>query len=283
MPGDMRAAKNSFEMLSIGTVGQPRQGDAPRVPLPTKPDDTEKPKDLIQDAYTTWKLKPDNNNLAAVVHTLHPTLSSAVNSYAGGNQALMAQAKRLAAGAIQTYDPNRGAKLTSHVMTQLQPLQRLHRERSAVTRVPERVSIDLYKLKQEQQRFQDTYGREAADSELSAALGMPSSRIRHLRTFNKTEKGESQLTTVGEEGEENYYPGVNNVNPEQVWMEYVHHDLDPVSQKILEWKTGYNGKDILPNQEIAKRLKLSPGAVSQRSAAIAKRMAEFHDDVGGVI
>ena len=74
---------------------------------------------------------------------------------------------------------------------------------------------------------------------------------------------------------EPFYPGSAQASPEDVWMEYVHHDAAPIDQKILEWKTGFNGKAIIPTLEIARRLKISPSAVSQRAARLAKRMNEL--------
>jgi DNA-binding Lrp family transcriptional regulator len=57
-------------------------------------------------------------------------------------------------------------------------------------------------------------------------------------------------------------------------MEYVHHDLEPLDQKMLEWRTGIYGKTIKSVNEIAERLKLSPAAVSQRAARIARLIAK---------
>lgn len=198
-----------------------------------------------------------------------PTIQSALKAYAGGNTALKSRARRIAADAFQTYDPKKGTQLRTHLMTQLQPLQRHAREYSQLVRVPERVSMDLYKLKQEEQKFFDSHGREAADKEMADKTGLSMKRIARVRRYSKGEVAESGLTENEDGDQAIMYPGISKVNPEAVWMEYVHHDLAPIDQKILEWKTGYNGKEMLSNNEIARRLNLSAGAVSQRSAKIA--------------
>ena len=69
-------------------------------------------------------------------------------------------------------------------------------------------------------------------------------------------------------------PGTEKVSAEDIWLEYVHHDLDPVDKKVLEWKTGLYGKTILSTNEIARRLKITPGAVSQRASKIAMKIEE---------
>ena len=55
---------------------------------------------------------------------------------------------------------------------------------------------------------------------------------------------------------------------EDPWRDYVYHDLDTKSRKIFEWTTGYGGTKILPKQEIARRLKITPAAVSSRIQTI---------------
>lgn len=224
--------------------------------------------------YESWKKKPNDVNFDAVLAKAEPVISSAIQSYAGGDKTMHTRAQLLVARAIKSYDPKKGTKLRTHLMTQLQPLNRAHRERTQIVRVPERVTMDLYKMRQEEQRFKDQFGRQASDSELTSATGLSRKRLMHVRKFSGGEIAESGL--VGDEGEI-LYPGVSAPDPEQILIEYVHHDLDPLDQTILEHRSGLYGKPVLSNNEIALRLKLSPGAVSQRAAKIATRITELRD------
>lgn len=229
----------------------------------------------MEDAYAKWKLQPSPTSMGDLLAASDPVINSALTSYAGGNQGLRAKAKKLAVGAFETYDPKKGTKLRTHLMTQLQPLSRIHREHSQLSRVPERVSMELYRLNQATQQFKDTNSREPSDSELSDELGLSSKRLHHVRKFARPDMAESQHVGRTEDGEEEvFYPGTEGVSPQNIWIEYVHHDLGPVDQKILEWKTGIYGKQILSNNEIARRLRLTPGAVSQRSAKISAKIGE---------
>lgn len=228
----------------------------------------------MEDAYELWKKQPTPENMGALLEKASPVIDSAIKSYGGGNPALKSRARRLAIDAFKMYDPKKGTKLSSHLMTRLQPLTRASQEYSSVVRVPERVRMDLYKLRQEEQKHFDEHSREASDKELADRTGLSMRRIAHVRRFQKGEVAESGLTEMDEGEQAIMYPGVQQVDPQAVWLEYVHHDLPPIDQKILEWKTGYNGKPVLPNNEIAKRLGLSPGAISQRSAKIATRLEE---------
>jgi DNA-directed RNA polymerase specialized sigma subunit len=232
----------------------------------------------LDKAYKSWRERQTPDSMAAALEAADPVINNAITSYAGGNKTLRTQAKKLAARGIQTYDPERGAQLHSHLMNQLQPLRRLHQQRSNVIHVPERVQVDLFKLRQAQQGFFDRFGREAADTELAEHLGLPQSRIRHLRKFMKQERAESSMQSISDEGEEPFYPGSSSAKPEDIWTEYVHHDASPIDQKILEWKTGFNGKEILSTQDIARKLRISPSAVSQRATRMAQQLKRLQEE-----
>lgn len=229
----------------------------------------------MEEAYGVWKQKPTPENMGSLLEKAGPTIDSALRSYAGGNPALKARAKKLAIEAFKTYDPKRGAKISTHLMTQLQPLTRQAREFSQVTKTPERVSADLYKMKQAELEHFDQHARPPSDKELADRSGLSVRRLGKLRRYNLGEVSESGLTEMDEGEQATMYPGVNKLDPHAVWLEYVHHDLAPIDQKILEWRTGFNGNEVLPNNEIAKRLKLSPGAISQRAAKIAQKLSEM--------
>ncbi len=59
--------------------------------------------------------------------------------------------------------------------------------------------------------------------------------------------------------------------------QFLYHDLDPYDQVILEYGLGLNGSPKLPAAQIARRLKLSPGAVSQRASRIQQQLDELED------
>jgi DNA-directed RNA polymerase specialized sigma subunit len=208
--------------------------------------------------------------MGVVITQAKPTLHRAVLSYANGNRSAMTKAKSIAVKAIQSYDPSRGAKLTTHLMTQLQPLRRVYMQRRSPVRSPERVVIDGNHLREAERAFLDDRGREASDVELADQTGLSRRRIAHVRGFMKGIIPES--ATMGDDETTASLPGVTQPDPERIWLEYIYYDLDPVNRQIMEWKTGIHGKQTLSNNAIARRLNISPSAVSQRADRIAKRL-----------
>ncbi len=229
----------------------------------------------MEDAWKDWKASPTPAKMSALLTKADPIINKAVSSYAGGNAFMRPHARKLAITAFKNYDPTKGTKLSSHIMTQMQPLQRAVREQTQLIKVPERVSIELYHVRQAKQQLQDHLGRAPSDREVADHTGLSHKRLLHLEKYGRSDVSESSLTAPSEDGEmETFYPGVNKADPQKVWMEYVHHDLGPVDQQILEWRTGLYGKEQLSNQEIARRLKISPSAVTQRAAKIKNMVAQ---------
>jgi len=220
----------------------------------------------LESAYEAWRSNQRPEHMTKLLDAARPVIDRALSAYAGGNKALTGRAKRLAIDAFRSFDPKRGAKLRTHLYIRLQPLQRAYTKRTSPLAIPERVQLDLLRLQQAERSMRDELNRDPADTELAERLNMPPRRIAHVRAFSKGLVSEGQLRSP--EGEPMQL-GLQQHSPDDIWVEYVHHDLSPIDKKIFEWKTGIYGKRVLTTNEIARRLNISPSAVSQRALKIA--------------
>lgn len=225
----------------------------------------------LDDAYGFWDKNQSPQNLSQLLTSAKPVLHQAITSFAGGDKAYMGRARKLAVDAFRTFDPTRGAKLRTHLLIRLQPLQRSYTKRTSALSVPERVQLDRYRLEQAEQAMKAELGREPADSELADRTGLALKRIAHVRGFARGTLSEGQLTTP-DSGLR--LPNASQVTPDDVWVEFVHHDLGPIDQKIMEWKLGIYGKKQHSTNEVARRLGITPSAVSQRAARIAAKLEQ---------
>jgi DNA-directed RNA polymerase specialized sigma subunit len=223
--------------------------------------------------YQTWKDDPGPHTMGPLLKAVNPVIDSALKSYGGFSSAsptLRTRAQLLAADAIKSYDPQR-AKLRTHLMTNLQGLRRYAAREGQVVRVPERVGIDLHRLKNSEAELRDQFNREPSMAELADHSGLSRRRIQHVRRAGGLGMTESQTHGVGEDGDINTHgPAVVSTDGDRVWHEFVYGDLDPVDQKIMEHSLGLFDQPVLPKKLIARKLGISPGAVSQRSARIQK-------------
>ena len=61
-------------------------------------------------------------------------------------------------------------------------------------------------------------------------------------------------------------PGVTNNT--DAWLNFVYDDLSTTDKLIMDMSLGRNGRRSTSTQDIARRLNITPGAVSQRAAKI---------------
>lgn len=224
------------------------------------------PQSSIDTAYDTWKNDQRPEHMKRLLDASAPVIDRALSAYAGGNKALMGRAKLLAIDAFRTFDPKKGAKLRTHLYIRLQPLQREYTRRTSPLNVPERVQLDLLRLQQTERAMREELNRDPSDDEIAERLKLSKKRIAHVRAYSKGLVSEGQLRSP--EGEP-IQLGTQQITGDDIWVEYVHHDLSPIDKKIFEWKTGIYGKKVLSTNEIARRLNITPSAVSQRAAKIA--------------
>lgn len=222
----------------------------------------------LDDVYKQWKQNPTPEASAGLLREANPILDRAITTYAGRTGPIMkAQAKSLALNAFETFDPKRGTKLRTHLMIRLQPLRRAAVQSGQVLSVPERMFYDRQRLDEARSEFSSVRDRDPTDDELADITGLSALRIRNVR------KAMRPVVTPGQLGEEYEVP-VDAPSAEDTWMEYVYYELAPVDKQILDWRLGRHGQDRIANNEIAKRLKLSPASISRRMAAIVARLQE---------
>ena len=211
------------------------------------------------DIYDKWKSDPTQDNNAEILNTLSPVISGATRMHVGSdNPLLRSQARRMTLRALKTYDPSR-SRLKTHLTNHLRGLKRVSRKQSTVLAVPERVALDKYNLDLSNQELADELGREPSVSELADKTGLSSRRIAHVRCY---------MPAVAEgtmQRQDDFLGAVRPaVSSSNTWQEIVYEEAAPLDKKIMEWTLGLGGQAVLPNAEIARRLKRSPGAISQR-------------------
>lgn len=176
----------------------------------------------------------------------------------------------MALDAMKRYDPSK-AKLRTHLMFQLQGLRRVSARESQILSVPEQVALDLNNLRQSENVLRDKLGRDPADSEVADHTGLSIKRLTYIRGMHPSyAEGSYQRPT--DEGEDIYQPAVQDKANVKQWHEFVYHDLGPIDQVIMEHTLGLHNKPILQNAEVARKLGVSPGAISQRKARIQGKL-----------
>lgn len=219
--------------------------------------------------YSSWKADPSMKNLGALMKKVDPVIDKALTSYAGEmGPTLRTKARLMSVDYLKTYDPKKGMALNSYLIQNLQSLNREKANRAYVVHMPENIILTKNKLQTATKEFMSVHGREPNSDELADATGISKKHIANAQGYRpalsgsiaQTEKGDSLFEKKKEYGD--------------IWAEYVYFDLTPMDKKIYEWTTGYSGSPIIPKQDIAKKLKMTPAAVSFRINKIVSKLEE---------
>ena len=205
-----------------------------------------------------------------VLRELEPTITRAVSAFAGGDQSYKTQARLLALDAVSSYDPSKGASLDTHVYGNLRRLQRLSAQRGNLTKVSENAALERLQIQRAIREWTADNGTDPTTEDISVATGLSRKRIDAVMN-NKPVLSESMLQTP--EGE-SLVGAPDTDRALDLYNHAIYDELDAKDRKIYEWCTGYGKGEKLPNTEIAKRLNMTPAAVSQRLNKISQKFIE---------
>lgn len=234
-------------------------------------------KQSLEDMHSEWAKDKKPENLQKILDELASDIDKAIYAYSGLNSgpAVKSKAKVLAAKAIKSYDPKSGASLKSWVYTQLQPLSRYSRDLNP-SPMPERAYQQLSAIKKHEAEFYENKGRPPSDAELADLTGMSVKQIQKIKEMEKKTYSEGHTAYSGSTpATSQEITATENTNFKKNVLDTLYSSLTPQEQLILEHKLGYNGKKILSNNEIAKKLGISPGRVSQLTAELSKKLEEY--------
>jgi DNA-directed RNA polymerase specialized sigma subunit len=154
-------------------------------------------------------------------------------------------------------------------------LRRLAAQEQNIIAIPEQVGLDFQQLTEAENNLRDRLSRDPSDDEIADSTGLSPRRIQKIRAFHKPiAEGSTVYETTDDYADSgsvaSKIPG--QVSEQEAWMNFVYGDLDAVNKLIMDMSLGRNGKRKASVQEIAHRLNITPGAVSQRAAKIQQML-----------
>lgn len=218
--------------------------------------------------FKTWSATRSPQDADRLLASITPVIDTAITSYGRGNKSplLRSRARRIALDSLGRYRPQE-SKLKTYLLTQLKGLQRESTSLGNIIHVPEAVLLERQHVFDAQRQLEDELGREPSDMELADRTSIPMKRLAYIRGVAAPVAESAARIGTGANAED---PAVIDQSraAEQAWAEMVYHDLGPIDQAVMEMTLGLRGRRPISTTEIAKRLGLSPGAISQRAKRI---------------
>ena len=224
------------------------------------------------EAWKAYKANPNPTTRSNLLRRFRGIIYTQVNKWAGPVPAsvLESQAKLLAIKAFDTYDPNKGAALATHVTNSLLPLSRTVYTYQNAARMPEHITMRVNTYNTAVNEFVTLHGREPTTDELHERLGWKPSDITRVRDYNIRDLVESGAEVGGR-----FHDAAKFDDDDAMVLEGLYMTLEPTDKRIFEYTTGYNGAPVLDIPEIARRVGLTTPQINYRKMQIRKKINEY--------
>lgn len=167
--------------------------------------------------------------------------------------------------AVDNYDPNQGAQFPTYLNYRLRKLDRYNKKYQNVGRIPEARAAKIGDYNRAREDLEHELGRQPEAGEIAQKAGIDDNEVQRI------EKGQRQDLYEGKyEGEQLHDPA--EARGEQVLRD-ARHELTDQEKEVYDHLMGYGGKEkVESKQELAKKLGMSPGRVSQISGNVARKI-----------
>lgn len=230
--------------------------------------------DKQEQLWLDWQHNKTPENMGRLIDAFQPMIRSHISGLHNRTlppSALEAEAALQARQAFETYNPRRGAALSTHVGNRLQKVNRFVYDHQSVGRVPEGQVLRAAQYRAAQDRLLEQKGRDATTEELAKTLGWSHGMVARTR---RGLEGEVAMST---------HPIFEELNPEvanrfdtQVVLKYVYTDLTPQERLVFEHTFGYGGRrPLATNRDIAQKTRFSESKVRAIKASIDRQIAAF--------
>jgi DNA-directed RNA polymerase specialized sigma subunit len=240
--------------------------------LPVLPETPpERDKRLLKEWKSSFGMKKDKA-LSALLDSLNGPIMTAVNQFSGASMpkvTMELEAKRHAVDALQNFNPELGMSLSSYVTTIVkQKLYRYVGTYNNVARIPEHHLREIGPLNEATTDLTSRYGREPTVHELADHLGVAPSRITGLRRLLRKD-----LTEEGGGGVEQYEAFEHDPDFERASLAY--YSMSDAEKLVFDYSLGAHGQPRIGTNEMASKLKLSAGRISQLRTSIANKIKPY--------
>lgn len=198
-----------------------------------------------------------------MLKAINPMIMSATRHHLRKSSPVaLGKARLMTLGALQRYDSQRSTPQT-FISQQLQGLQRWDAARTNGLRVPVRASGQSLQIDRITEELKDSLGREPSTSEIASKASTTSSAIENIRKFSRPTPGSTLSPSA--DGEPTVAEDqMLKPKDDQAWLEMVYDDLPDRDKVVMEYTLGMFGRKKLNTRDLANKLGVSQGAVSQR-------------------
>lgn len=210
-------------------------------------------------------------DLRPLLQSFKPLVSHQANLWAGRVRdvppaAIRAEFTNQFVQALQTYDPNRGAGLGTHIRHQLKKAQRFVTTYQNPGRIPENRIYRIRELQDAESHLDEQFGRTPTQLELADHLKWSPRQVDVLQREVRRAMPTGQFETD---------PSTFTPSRHKEVLRLLPYELNTEERSVFEYLYGIGGKPKLGPGEIAAKLNLSAPKVSRLKRSIAEKYEKY--------
>lgn len=235
--------------------------------------------------WHAWKKSGHPDDFRTLLRAYDGVIHKFVGRYAHAgvpHAALETEAKLNAKKAFETFKPELGNQLNTHVENMLQKTQRLVHEHKGLTRIPEHRALKVQTYMRVRDHLKDRLNRPPTLAEMQGELmaSKPIGKEHDALSWSSSEvsRMEKELHRTLLTSEDSLQELESQVpSQEGKILDWLYDELKPEEQSVYEHLVGRGGKPRLEGKDIAKTLNMSPSKVSRIRQRIADKFQAFAD------
>lgn len=208
--------------------------------------------------WQTWKQEPSPQNLQPLLKRFEPTFAQKTREWkapAVNPAAFKADLQRHAIKAFETYDPERGASLSTHVIGRIQKSKRFNTRSQNLAYIPEDKARHIGAIDSAIDELTEELGRPPTHAEIAPKVGITARQVKEIQGLRRADISSSQFSSdpLGYSG-----------SRDREIISLLRPELKEDEQAVYDFLYGKNGKPTVTSTgELARRLGKSPSQISR--------------------
>lgn len=221
--------------------------------------------------FQQWKSKPTKQNLSTLLRHFEPVLNAKATAWkapAVPAAAFKADLQKNAITAFETFDPNQGAMLRTHLQNMLKRSHRFNAKFQNMAFIPEEKNALIGPIKQARDFLHQELGTPPSHNEIATYLNQNPDMLPKRVRGNVTPKliktvDDYQIADIPGASFESD-PSAKSMSYEQETLDLLRPALKGDEKTVYDYMYGQNGKPkISSTGEIATRMGKSPSQISR--------------------
>lgn len=209
--------------------------------------------------WRAWKQDPTPQKLEPLLSSLQNLVQARVNTFRAAAvppAALTGFANVQVVKALNSFSPDRGASLQTHVNWHLKKVQTFAIKHQNLGKIPDQRANNITEFKAAKDELRETLGFEPDSLSLAEHLGWSQKEVSRMESEQRKD------LIASKSPEADTLPELYASREREV-LRYIHHDLTPDERLVFEYTLGLYGKPQISATEIAKRMNISLPKVSR--------------------